>query len=345
MTIYRWKNKSGQFRYYYQFYKNGTPYRGGGYGSRKEAVDEESKQRTELTHPQKITFGQLIDKYLEYIRTYGQTESWIHEKKNLIDHWWKSWFPLPVSKITTNLIEQHLKSRLGITAGTINRDRTVLLSIFNFACRQGFTNTNPVTKIPKRPESQPPRYVPPLDNFKQVLSLSEGIDRLFLLTLVLTGARVGEILRLRWDDLGETTVKLWSKKHRGGEMRAREIPVPRVLTEALQQLPNHDGYVFLNTKTQTRYLYRPKMLSTLCQRAGVKRFTYHSIRALSATVLSNAGANVRDIQQLLGHSSLQTTEIYLRSIQLEETTKLLAQQVLPNLPALTSGEEQISTSP
>ena len=342
MTVYRWKNKSGQFRYYYQFYKNGTAYRGGGYGSRKEAVDEESKQRTELTHPQKITFGQLVDKYLEHIRTYGQTESWVHEKKNLIDRWWKIWFPLPVSKITTNLIEQHLKSRLGITAGTINRDRTVLLAIFNFACRQGFTNTNPVIKIPKRPESQPPRYVPPLSDFKKVLELADGIDRLLLLALVLTGARIGEVLNLRWDDIGETTVTLKSRKHKGGEMRARQIPIPQMLTDALLQLRNGTQWVFANNKTSNRYRYRPKMLSTLCQRAGVKRFTYHAIRALSATVLSSCGIPLRDIQQLLGHASLTTTEIYLRSIRLVETSQVLASQVLPPmLPVLAPVNNEV----
>ena len=342
MTVYRWKNKSGQWRYYFQFYKNGTPYRGGGYGSRKEAVEEESKQRIELSHPQKITFGQLVDKYLEHIRTYGQTESWVHEKKNLIDRWWKIWFPLPVSKITTNLIEQHLKSRLGISNGTINRDRTVLLSIFNFACRQGFTNSNPVIKIPKRPESQPPRYVPPLSDFKKVLELADGMDRLLLLTLVLTGARIGEVLNLRWDDIGETTLMLKSRKHKGGEMRARQIPIPQMLTDALLQSRNGTPWVFTNNKTNNRYLYRPKMLSSLCERAGVKRFTYHAIRALSATVLAGCNIPIRDIQELLGHASLTTTEIYLRSIRLVETSQVLASQVLvPMLPVLTPVNNEV----
>jgi integrase len=55
-------------------------------------------------------------------------------------------------------------------------------------------------------------------------------------------------------------------------------------------------------------------MGNICRRAGVRLFGYHGIRGLSATVLAQAGIPLPEIQQILRHTHLTTTERYIRSL-------------------------------
>ena len=103
------------------------------------------------------------------------------------------------------------------------------------------------------------------------------------------------------------------------------------LFQALTTLYLKGEYVFTNEKTMDKYDDKKKMLIGLCQRAKVKRFTFHSIRHYSASILANKGVPLPDIQELLGHENLLTTAIYIQSLVgsksksihlLDEKTKL-----------------------
>jgi integrase len=103
--------------------------------------------------------------------------------------------------------------------------------------------------------------------------------------------RIDEILRLRWEDVNfqERTVRLWTRKRRDGSWAGDKLPVNEVLHETLQQLwerRNQNERGFLNPKTGTRYLYRPKLMRTICNRAGVRQFGFHAIRHYVASYLA-----------------------------------------------------------
>jgi hypothetical protein len=110
-------------------------YRGGGFSSRKDARLAESKRRIELTSPEKLSFKDVTEKYFEAVSY--QTPRWIKEKQNLVKRWFKPWYPIPIGKITTGQIEEHLNKRKGVSAITINQDLVVLKSIFNFCQAKG----------------------------------------------------------------------------------------------------------------------------------------------------------------------------------------------------------------
>jgi site-specific recombinase XerD len=123
----------------------------------------------------------------------------------------------------------------------------------------------------------------------------------------LIGLRVGEALAFRtsWMDTQEMMLRV-----RGKGDKERFVPVSkmawRVISDAYVAAMMGDGYLIHYKDRSAR-----KCITTLGQKARLKRpISSHDLRATYATVLSENGVNIRVIQELLGHSSVATTEIY-----------------------------------
>ena len=72
--------------------------------------------------------------------------------------------------------------------------------------------------------------------------------------------------------------------------------------------------MFPDPKTGKPYFYRQKWLTELCLKAKVKKFGLHAIRHLTASILAQANVSRIDIQAILRHKNLSTTERYIRRI-------------------------------
>lgn len=143
-----------------------------------------------------------------------------------------------------------------------------------------------------------------------------GEDKPFFTVLKNTLARVSEIYRLKWEDVNLTdrTITLYTRKKRGGHFTPRTIPMTNELYNTLRRLELSGEYVFINPDTSTRYVDKKNALSALCERAGVKRFTFHAFRHYGASVLAKKNVPLPDIQAILGHESLTTTALYIQSL-------------------------------
>ncbi len=75
-----------------------------------------------------------------------------------------------------------------------------------------------------------------------------------------------------------------------------------------------DDFVFVNPKTGTGYTDRKRWIVRLCKRSGVHPFGYHAIRRLAASVLAKENIPMVDIQRVLRHEALATTERYIRGM-------------------------------
>nr|WP_130348857.1 site-specific tyrosine recombinase XerD [Herbihabitans rhizosphaerae] len=198
--------------------------------------------------------------------------------------------------------------------------------LHRFAVREGLTDADPARGV--RPPAAP-RRLPKALGVTDVLKLldahpSEGIgaqrDRALLEVLYSTGARISEAVGLDLDDIDseERTVRLDGK---GGKQRL--VPIGRPALEAL------DAYlvrarptlvargrgahaVFLNARggrlsRQSAW----QALKTAAERAGITSdVSPHTLRHSFATHLLEGGADVRVVQELLGHASVTTTQIY-----------------------------------
>jgi integrase len=169
------------------------------------------------------------------------------------------------------------------------------------------------------PEPKFQRTIPTSEEMSRIM-LAAGDDRPFLLVICHTMTRVDEILRLKWEDVNfqERTVRLWTRKRRDGSWAWDIIPMNQVLYDTLRglwQQRTQDQWVFFNEKTSTRYMHRPKIMRTICERAGVRHFVFHAFRHYVASYLADQKKfSIMQISRLLRHQNKATTERYLQVV-------------------------------
>ena len=239
----------------------------------------------------------------------------------------------PVNYLTIRRFLAHLRA-LGSSSATVARKLATLRSFFRYLCREGLAEDNPAAAISSpRLEKRLPRFLH-LDEVNALLDLPGGgpqgvRDLAVLEMLYATGARISELWRLDLDDLdfeGEF-VRLQGK---GGKERIipfgsmaqlalqRYIATVRpALLRAADQPVRPTGAkgvkaVFLNRgggRLSVRGLRR--LIDKYLDRLALdRRVTPHGLRHSFATHLLDAGADIRAVQEMLGHASLSTTQIY-----------------------------------
>jgi integrase/recombinase XerC len=239
----------------------------------------------------------------------------------------------PVNYLTIRRFLAHLRT-LGLSSATVARKLATLRSFFRYLCREGLAENNPAAAISSpRLEKRLPRFLH-LDEVNALLDLPGGglrglRDRAVLEMLYATGARISELWRLDLDDLdfeGEF-VRLQGK---GGKERI--VPFGSVAQSALQRYiatvrpallraadqrirptgAKGAKAVFLNRgggRLSVRGLRR--LIDKYLDRLALdRRVTPHGLRHSFATHLLEAGADIRAVQEMLGHASLSTTQIY-----------------------------------
>ena len=201
-------------------------------------------------------------------------------------------------------------------------------SFFRFAVREGYLEDDPTLQVgsPKRPRSIPKAI--PLEDVVRLVELpaKEGLgrrDRAILETLYGAGLRISELVALDVDDvdLDEGTVLVRSGKGSKGRRvplgRAAAQAVGDYLTTTRPQLaakgPKGAGAaLFLNARGGR--LSRQgcwKILKGHARTAGLGELVSpHTLRHSFATHMLDAGADIRVVQELLGHASLATTQVY-----------------------------------
>ena len=221
---------------------------------------------------------------------------------------------------------------------TIARRLACLRSFFRYCCREQLVSSNPATAL------RTPRIGRKLPHFlstEQVARLLDappkntplGLrDAAILETTYSAGLRVSEIVALRmsdWDrDAGVLRVMGKGRKERVapvGSYATRALSAWEDVSEPADQ-PESRDVLFLNRfgkRLTTRSIGR--MLEKYIKCAGLERLTTpHTLRHSFATHLLDGGADLRCVQELLGHKSLTTTQIYthISTRHLQETYEL-----------------------
>jgi integrase/recombinase XerC len=210
---------------------------------------------------------------------------------------------------------------------TIARKLSCLRSFFKFLCRQGYLAQNPLMSVatPKR-ERKLPEFLY-LEELNQLLSLPDGNtplgirDQAILELFYSSGLRLQEVVNLQVADLdlSRSYVKVFGKgsKERivplGGAARRS---IERYLTEVRPQLIAKNGKetkaLFLNyqgTRLSGRSIQR-LFSKYIKQLALDRKISPHTLRHTFATHLLENGADLRVVQELLGHVDLSSTQIY-----------------------------------
>ena len=206
-----------------------------------------------------------------------------------------------------------------LAKATISRKLASVRSCFRFLARRGALEVNPARQVRgPRLGRRLPSFLP-VDETAVLLSpepepsVAGARDRALLELLYASGLRVAEGCGLDVDDLdeGRRTVRVLGKGS-----KERVVPVGESALEALAAYlalrGRRRGALFLNARggrLTTRSALR--IVRARARRAGiVQRVTPHTLRHSFATHMLGAGADLRLIQELLGHSRLSTTQRY-----------------------------------
>lgn len=175
-------------------------------------------------------------------------------------------------------------------------------------------------KIPKKDKKLP--EVLTKEEVKKLIDAADSEKtRLIVSMLYSSGLRVSELVNLKVDDLNLDERVGWVRKGKGSKDRLFVISenLARDLREYLVNKENK--YVFSKEKPLTTRNIQ-KIIACLRKKTGInKKITPHTLRHSFATHLLESGVDIRKIQFLLGHSSLNTTQIYTHVSQ-EEIKKI-----------------------
>ncbi len=244
------------------------------------------------------------------------------------------------------VLSEEKRSGGHLSTGTQHSRLVVLKSFFRFLAREGKLLTNPAAglQLPKKRKHLPRAYLTP----KEAIRLAESIDtktpvglrdRAIVEVLYATGIRNAELRALTISDFDPAEATLTVRAGKGGKDRI--VPLGPVASEVVSD------YVALARPTLTKassWTWRsrevggrprkrpPKGVSSLfvsqwgfplhapvvidivkraAARAGIRKaISPHQLRHACATHMLKGGADIRHIQKLLGHASLQTTQIY-----------------------------------
>ena len=231
----------------------------------------------------------------------------------------------------------------GYATSSTSRMISCLKKFFKFLQQEQLVETNPVQplKVPKTSKTLPKALT--VDEVTQVLNSCDtstvlGLrDKAMLELLYATGMRVSELITLKLSDLH---LELGFLQTIGKGNKQRIIPIGQAATNwvqhyltyarvVLEQESNPVEYLFLNHRGNgfTRQGFW-KNLKKIVQEAGIhKEVSPHTLRHSFATHILEAGADLRIVQELLGHSDISTTQIYTHLTN--ERMKEIYQQAHP----------------
>lgn len=213
------------------------------------------------------------------------------------------------NKVTRNEIKHFLATKIneGIAPRTINLMRSALFFYFNEVLNKNFATI----KVPKIAKSLP-IYLTKPEVTNLISNSGSKKSKLIIKLLYSSGLRVSELCKLRIEEIDFNLGKGYVRGGKGGKDRL--FFMGKILAQELKSfiVNKEEGFLFLgSSESPISERNVQKIVSNAAKRAGIqKRVTPHKLRHSFATHLHDSGTSIRTIQELLGHSNLQTTEIY-----------------------------------
>ena len=285
----------------------------------------------------KMTMQDNLEDYLRYAQverglsnnTVASYRQDLNEYFNFLetDHQ-KTW---EVEALEVDAFLAHLRDQ-GKATSSISRMLSSLRKFYQWLLRQDIIERDPLVKIdsPKKEKRLPLALSESeIDSLLSQPNDEKDLglrDRAILETLYATGMRVSELINLKMSDLHQE-IKLVKVLGKGSKERL--VPISDV---ALSWIDKYDKQVrekmimkngvfsdiiFLNARGNklTRQAVW-QLIKKYCQKAGItKNVTPHTLRHTFATHLLENGADLRVVQELLGHSDITTTQIYTNLTQ------------------------------
>jgi integrase len=261
------------------------------------------------------TFAQFIDEqYLPYVKTYKR--SWNTDISLLKNHLLPRFSKRHLDTITRqDIVKMHADRKAsGAAAGSANRLLIMMRYIFNLALRWEVPGikANPCAGVPLlEVNNRRERYLSQ-DEAKRLYDAvceSENPMLKFIVPmLILTGARKREVLDAKWTDF-DLERRIWRiPTTKAG--KARHVPLADGVMNLLATMPRNVEWAFANPDTGKPYVSIYCAWHTARTKAGLADVRMHDLRHSFASLLINSGRTLYEVQHILGHTQVKTTQRY-----------------------------------
>ena len=249
-----------------------------------------------------------LRQFAEYLDEHASVDGWRQVDKDLIVRY-----------------VLHLKERQ-YSPATVARKVAAVKSFFHFLVAEGVITDDPTATLDApRVKKRLPKTLAREDVDKLLAAPLEGEgpkalrDAALLQMLYATGMRVSELVALNIDDvnLASATARCFGKGS-----KERIIPMHQRAVEALREYLESGRVAYLKDSVEKALFLNPRgrrltrqglwlIIKDYVEKAGIESaVTPHTLRHSFATHLLDGGAGLREVQKLLGHSNVSTTQIY-----------------------------------
>lgn len=275
----------------------------------------------------------LIKHFSDYLRleqslSDNTIEAYCHDAELLMEHLAESGHSLSVGDISHEDLENFFAELydIGISASSQARILSGIKSLYKYFIQEKICDADP-TQLVSFPTMG--RHIPEVLSYEEIVSMIDCIDlsdrfghrnKAIIEVMYGCGLRVSEVISL---NISEIYAKDEFIKVFGKGSKERLIPIgKKTLNELMLYIQGERLHQEINPKFSDKVFISARgtsltrqsvflLVKSLAEKAGIKKtISPHTLRHSFATHLLEGGADLRAVQQMLGHSSITTTEIY-----------------------------------
>jgi len=305
----------------------------------KRKVEVVENRHFDVRKSQRITFEEFVKTYLDLHSRVNKKPKVIRRDEGLIKNLSGKFSEKYLYQITPMMIEAYKSERLRVVVNpantnmeelktiapaTVNRELACLKSIFNKAIQWKKATENPVRQVQMLRENNERRRYLQEEEFKKLIDACPTCIKPIVILALNTGMRKGEILNLKWVDIDLQQRIAYLLDTKNGERR--EVFLNEVAVDTLRKLTHHatSEYVFCKAGG-LKYNDIRGYFETALKKCGILDFKFHDLRHSFASHLVMSGVDLKTVQELLGHKTMEMT---LRYSHLSPDHKKRAVEVL-----------------
>ena len=337
------KAKDGKTRYRVQIKMKGCPGQSATFerktDAKKWAQDTESAIRDgrhfKTTEAKRHTVDEMIDRYIATVLpSKGSQRS--NQKSQLI--WWKERIGVYtladatsalIGQCRDELADEEISNGKIRSPATVNRYLAAISHCFTIAYKEWeWLDDSPMRKVRKLSESRGRVRFLSDDERGRLLEACRTSENEFLYPIVVlaisTGARQGELLNLKWDqvDFNRNLIILYETKNK----EVRTLPLAGLalkLIKDLNKVRRIDTVLLFPSKRPNEPVNIRWYWELALKKAGIGGFRFHDLRHSAASYLAMNGATLAEIAEILGHKTLQMVKRYSHLTE-QHTSKVVA---------------------
>jgi integrase len=258
----------------------------------------------------KITFKELsVDYLLNDFKGKG-----LIDQKSKLNYWNKLIGKKELIYVSRSDISDGLNKLTNkLTNATINRYKAAISVVFSYACREYDLPENPVRKIPSLPENnERTRFLSEAERTRLFKACrASHWDKLYLIVLlaITTGARKGELTKLRWNDIDFDRRTAYVSTTKNGQPKV--LPLTDSVIKELEIFDTKDSSLIFGSRVKYDVPYCfTKPWKKALEDAKIMDFRFHDLRHSCASYLAQSGASLLEIADVLGHKQISVTKRY-----------------------------------